>query len=219
MGKTYAMLEAAHNVRASGTDIVVGYVEPHGRADTERLLEGLEQLPLLPVTYRGIVRREFDLDAALRRHPAILLVDEFAHSNVVGGEPAARHPKRWQDIQELLDAGIDVWTTVNVQHLESLNDLVFQITGVRQRETLPDQVFDEATEIELIDLPPGDLLARLRAGKIYVADEVSERGGAVLPHAEPHGLARARAAQGRGPCRGRRSRASCGSHANTACRR
>ena len=173
VGKTYAMLEAAHNVRAGGTDIVVGYVEPHGRPDTERLLEGLEQLPFLPVTYRGIVRREFDLDAALTRHPAILIVDEFAHSNVVSGEPAPRHPKRWQDIQELLDAGINVWTTVNVQHLESLNDLVYQITGVRQRETLPDQIFDEATDIELIDLPPDDLLARLRAGKVYVADEVA----------------------------------------------
>jgi two-component system sensor histidine kinase KdpD len=173
VGKTYAMLEAAHNVRASGTDVVVGYVEPHGRAETERLLEGLEQLPFLSVAYRGIIRREFDLDAALRRHPATLLVDEFAHSNVVGGEPSPRHPKRWQDIQELLDAGINVWTTVNVQHLESLNDLVYQITGVRQRETLPDQIFDEASEIELIDLPPDDLLARLRAGKVYVADEVT----------------------------------------------
>ncbi len=173
VGKTYAMLEAARNMRANGTDVVVGYVEPHGRADTERLLEGLEQLPFLTVSYRGIVRHEFDLDAALKRHPDILLVDEFAHSNVTGGEPAPRHPKRWQDIQELLDAGINVWTTVNVQHLESLNDLVYQITGVRQRETLPDKVFDEAADIELIDLPPDDLLARLRAGKVYVADEVA----------------------------------------------
>ena len=173
VGKTYAMLEAARNVRANGTDVVVGYVEPHGRVDTERLLEGLEQLPFLSVTYRGIVRREFDLDAALERHPAILLVDELAHSNITGGDPAPRHPKRWQDIQELLDAGINVWTTVNVQHLESLNDLVFQITGVRQRETVPDKVFDEAADIELIDLPPDDLLARLKAGKVYVADEVA----------------------------------------------
>ena len=173
VGKTYAMLEAARNMRANGADVVVGYVEPHGRVDTERLLEGLEQLPFLPVRYRGIERHEFDLDAALKRQPAIILVDEFAHSNVTGGEPAPRHPKRWQDIQELLDAGINVWTTVNVQHLESLNDLVFQITGVRQRETLPDKVFDEAVDIELIDLPPDDLLARLRAGKVYVADEVA----------------------------------------------
>ena len=173
VGKTYAMLEAARNIRASGADVVVGYVEPHGRADTERLLEGLEQLPFLQVTYRGIVRREFDLDAALARHPAILLVDELAHSNLSGGEPGPRHPKRWQDIDELLDAGINVWTTVNVQHLESLNDLVFQITGIRQRETVPDNVFDAAADIELIDLPPDDLLARLRAGKVYVADEVA----------------------------------------------
>src|SRR6185437_15767469 len=173
VGKTYAMLEAARNMRAGGADVLVGYVEPHGRADTERLLEGLEQLPFLPVTYRGMMRQEFDLDAALARRPAILLVDELAHSNLTGGEPAPRHPKRWQDIDELLDAGINVWTTVNVQHLESLNDLVFRITGIRQRETLPDKVFDEAADIELIDLPPDDLLARLRAGKVYVADEVA----------------------------------------------
>ncbi len=173
VGKTYAMLEAARSLRSAGTDVVVGYVEPHGRVETERLLEGLERLPTLPIGYRGIVRQEFDLDAALRRHPSVLLVDELAHSNLVGGEPAPRHPKRWQDVEELLDAGIGVWTTVNVQHLESLNDLVAQITGVRQRETLPDQFFNEATDIELIDLPPGDLLARLRAGKVYIADEAA----------------------------------------------
>ena len=173
VGKTYAMLEAARSLRSGGTDVVVGYVEPHGRVETERLLEGLERLPTLPVRYRGIVRQEFDLDAALVRRPAILLVDELAHSNLVGGEPAPRHPKRWQDVEELLDAGISVWTTVNVQHLESLNDLVAQITGVRQRETLPDRFFDEANDIELIDLPPDDLLARLRAGKVYIADEAA----------------------------------------------
>src|SRR5450755_3572827 len=138
VGKTYAMLEAARNLRATGTDVVVGYVEPHGRVETERLLEGLERLPTLAVRYRGITRQEFDLDAALSRRPAILLVDELAHSNPVGGQPPPRHPKRWQDIEELLDAGINVWTTVNVQHLESLNDLVAQVTGIRQRETLPD---------------------------------------------------------------------------------
>jgi len=174
VGKTFAMLEAAHTVRATNpaADVVVGYIEPHGRVDTERLLEGLDLLPTLGVKYRGIVRQEFDLDAALARRPGILLVDELAHSNVVGGEPAPRHPKRWQDIEELLEAGITVWTTVNVQHLESLNDLVAQITGIRQRETLPDRVFDEADEIELIDLPPDDLLARLHSGKVYVAGEV-----------------------------------------------
>src|SRR5579862_2647231 len=171
VGKTYAMLEAARNVRASGTDVVVGYVEPHGRVETERLLEGLPRLPTLPVSYRGIVRQEFDLDAALARRAQILLVDELAHSNLVGGEPAPRHPKRWQDIEELLTGGISVWTTVNVQHLESLNDLIFQITGVRQRETLPDHVLDEADDIELIDLPPDDLIARLHAGKVYVAEQ------------------------------------------------
>ncbi len=173
VGKTYAMLEAARNVRAAGTDVVVGYVEPHGRVETERLLEGLPRLEPVAVRYRGIVRREFDLDGALARRPQILLVDELAHSNLVGGEPTPRHPKRWQDVEELLDAGVNVWTTVNVQHLESLNDLVAQITGVRQRETVPDHVLDEADEIELIDLPPDDLLGRLRAGKVYVADQAS----------------------------------------------
>ncbi len=173
VGKTYSMLEAARGARSAGTDVVVGYVEPHRRVETERLLEGLERLPTVAVLYRGIRRNEFDLDAALERRPAILLVDELAHSNLTGGEPPPRHPKRWQDVEELLDAGINVWTTVNVQHLESLNDLIAQITGVRQRETLPDHVFDEADEVELIDLPPDDLLARLRAGKVYIADEAA----------------------------------------------
>jgi two-component system sensor histidine kinase KdpD len=173
VGKTYAMLEAARNARAEGTDVAAGYVEPHGRIETERLVEGMERLPPLAVRYRDIVRQEFDLDAALRRHPAILLVDELAHSNLTGGDPPPRHPKRWQDVEELLDTGIDVWTTVNIQHLESLNDVVAQITGVKQRETLPDRVFDDADEVELIDLPPDDLLARLRAGKVYVEEEIA----------------------------------------------
>ncbi|MEP7313030.1 MAG: sensor histidine kinase KdpD [Pseudomonadota bacterium] len=172
VGKTYAMLEAARAARAAGTDVVVGYVQLHGRMETERLLEGLEQLPTQSIRYRGIVRKEFDLDAALRRRPAILLVDELAHSNIEGGDPPPRHAKRWQDIEELLDDGINVWTTVNVQHLESLNDLVAQITGVRQSETLPDRIFDEADEVELIDLPPDDLLARLHGGKVYVPEEI-----------------------------------------------
>ena len=166
-------LEAARAAHSAATDIVVGYVEPHGRVETERLLEGLERLPTLSTHYRGIVREEFDLDAALQRRPTILLVDELAHSNLIGGEPAPRHSKRWQDVEELLEAGISVWTTVNVQHLESLNDLITQITGVRQRETLPDHVFDEADELELIDLPPDDLLARLHAGKVYIRDEAA----------------------------------------------
>jgi two-component system sensor histidine kinase KdpD len=173
VGKTYSMLEAARMARAGGEDVVIGYVEPHGRVETERLMEGLERLPFLEVAYRGIVRREFDLDAALRRAPATLLVDELAHSNPTEGEPRPRHAKRWQDIEELLDAGISVWTTVNVQHLESLNDVVASITGVRQRETIPDRIFDEANDVELIDLPPDDLLARLRTGKVYVAEQVA----------------------------------------------
>ena len=174
VGKTYSMLEAARTALAGGADIVVGYVEPHGRAETERLLDGLPQLPFLQVRYRGIVRREFDLDSALKRAPAIILVDELAHSNLTEGEPLPRHAKRWQDVEELLDAGISVWTTLNVQHLESLNDVVAGITGVRQQETLPDRIFDEADEVELIDLPPDDLLERLKAGKVYAAAQVSK---------------------------------------------
>ena len=194
VGKTYAMLEAARSARTGGVDVVVGYVEPHGRVETERLLEGLERLPTLPVLYRGVVRHEFDLDAALRRRAAITLVDELAHSNLVEGQPPPRHAKRWQDIEEMLDAGLDVWTTVNVQHLESLNDVVAGITGVRQQETIPDRIFDDADEIELIDLPPDDLLARLRAGKVYVPEQAAHGARAVLPQAEPERAARTRAA-------------------------
>ena len=171
VGKTYSMLEAALEARRRGVDVVVGYVEPHGRRDTESLLQGLEQLSPLLVSYAGVTRREFDLDAALRRHAAITLVDELAHSNVEGGTPQQRHLKRWQDVEEMLVAGLDVWTTVNVQHIESLNDVVAGITGIRQTETIPDHVFDEAAEIELIDLPPDDLIERLRAGKVYLPDQ------------------------------------------------
>src|SRR5579863_2281827 len=171
VGKTYSMLEAAQRRRAEGQDVVVGYVELHGREETERLLAGLEQLPPLVMKFGNSVRREFDLDAALRRHPQLLLVDELAHTNVSGGNPPPRHEKRWQDIEELLDAGIDVFTTVNVQHLESLTDVVTQITGARQLETVPDRVFDSADEVKLVDLPPDDLLQRLREGRVYVADQ------------------------------------------------
>jgi two-component system sensor histidine kinase KdpD len=171
VGKTFAMLEAARAARAGGADVVVGYVEPHGRKETERLLDGLEQLPTRDVQYRNIVRHEFDLDAAIARRATITLVDELAHSNPMEAEPRPRHGKRWQDIEELLEAGLDVWTTVNVQHIESLNDLVAGITGVRQQETVPDRVFDEADEVELIDLPADDLLTRLAAGKIYMPDQ------------------------------------------------
>jgi len=161
------MLEAARKLKTDGVDVIVGYVELHGRPETEALLSGLEILPPQKLEHRGIVLTEFDLDAALRRRPRTILVDELAHSN----HPGARHPKRWMDIEELLDAGIDVYTTVNVQHLESLNDVVTQITGVQVRETVPDKVFDAADEIELVDLAPVDLLQRLREGKVYVADK------------------------------------------------
>jgi two-component system sensor histidine kinase KdpD len=168
VGKSYAMLEAARKLKADGVDVVVGYVELHGRPDTEALLAGLEILPPQKLEHRGIVLNEFDLDAALRRRPATILVDELAHSN----HPGARHPKRWMDIEELLGAGIDVHTTVNVQHLESLNDIVAQITGVQVRETVPDKVFEAADEIELVDLPPDELLQRLLEGKVYVEEKV-----------------------------------------------
>ena len=166
VGKTYAMLEAARKRKSEGVDVVVGYVEPHGRDETERLLDGLEQLPLRSAEYRGASLREFDLDAALARKPALALVDEFAHTNVAG----SRHAKRWQDVEELLAAGIDVYTTVNVQHIESLNDVVAQITGARMQETVPDKVFDQADEIELIDITPDALLQRLKEGKVYLPE-------------------------------------------------
>jgi two-component system sensor histidine kinase KdpD len=163
VGKSYAMLEDARRRAAEGVDVVVGYVELHGRAETEALLEGLEILPAQRIEHRGIGLREFDLDGALARKPNLIVVDELAHTNV----PGARHPKRWQDVEELLQSGIDVYTTVNVQHIESLNDVVAQITGVQVRETIPDGVFDRADEVELIDLPPDDLLERLREGRVY----------------------------------------------------
>jgi two-component system sensor histidine kinase KdpD len=174
VGKTYSMLEAARSRKAKGADVVVGYVEPHGRAETEALLQGLEQLPYFQVSYRGRTLRDFDLDAALARKPELLLVDELAHSNPVEGEPRPRHAKRWQDVEELLAAGIDVYTTVNVQHVESLNDVVAGITGVRMQETVPDAVFEEADEVVLIDTPPDELLERLRAGKVYIPEQARE---------------------------------------------
>ena len=167
VGKTYAMLEAARKRRQEGVDIVAGLVETHGRSETNALLEGLEILPRRPFYYKGKTLHEFDLDAALARNPAIILVDELAHTNV----PGARHKKRWQDVRELLCAGISVYTTINVQHLESLNDVVHQITGVAIRETLPDLFLERADEIELVDLPPDDLLQRLKEGKVYIPDQ------------------------------------------------
>ena len=167
VGKTYSMLQSAHDRLAEGVEVVVGYVEPHNRPETAVLLDGLEAIPPLMVDYRGTQLREFDLDAALKRHPALILVDELAHTNAEG----MRHAKRWQDVLELIDAGINVYSTVNIQHLESLNDVVAQITGTIVRETLPDAVLERADEIELIDLSPDDLLQRLREGKIYAPQQ------------------------------------------------
>ncbi|MFO7642547.1 MAG: two-component system sensor histidine kinase KdpD [Candidatus Competibacteraceae bacterium] len=167
VGKTYAMLLAARQLREQGLDLVVGIVETHGRQETAVLLEGLEPLPLKEIPHRDRVLREFDLDGALARRPALILVDELAHSNA----PGCRHPKRWQDVEELLDAGIDVYTTVNVQHLESLNDVVGGITGIRVWETVTDRVFDQADEVVLVDLPPDELLQRLKEGKVYLPDQ------------------------------------------------
>jgi two-component system, OmpR family, sensor histidine kinase KdpD len=164
VGKTYAMLEAARAERAAGTDVVVGVVETHGRYDTAALLLGLELLPRRKITHNGVELAEFDLDGALGRRPALLLVDELAHTNA----PGARHAKRWQDVEELLDAGLDVYATLNVQHLASLRDVVAQITGVVVRETVPDALFDRADEVRLVDLPPDELLERLRDGKVYI---------------------------------------------------
>jgi two-component system, OmpR family, sensor histidine kinase KdpD len=167
VGKTYAMLIAARKLQSEGRDVLVGVVETHGRSETAALLEGLEVLPPKTIFYRGKALVEFDLDAALLRHPPLMLIDELAHSNV----PGMRHPKRWQDVDELLAAGIDVFSTLNVQHLESLNDVVGGITNVRVWETVPDKVFDAADEVVLVDIPADELLARLKAGKVYMGQQ------------------------------------------------
>ena len=167
VGKTYSMLEAARKVAKEGMDVVVGYIEPHSRPETQALVLGLDVLPRLEVVYRGKKLLEFNLDAALALHPQLIVVDELAHTNA----PGATHTKRWQDVLRLLEAGIDVYTTLNVQHLESLNDVIAQITGVVVRETVPDSVLEQADEVELVDLAPDDLLDRLREGKVYIPRE------------------------------------------------
>jgi len=167
VGKTYKMLESALRLKAQGVDVAVGCVETHGRPETAALLEGLEILPRREVAYRGTTLAEFDLDRALARKPKVLLLDELAHTNA----PGSRHKKRWQDVLELLESGIEVHTTLNVQHIESLNDVVSQITYVRVRETVPDSILERADEIELVDLPPEELLERLRAGKVYIPEQ------------------------------------------------
>lgn len=173
VGKTYAMLKAAHLAKRQGIDVVVGYIEPHSRPETMELLEGLEVLPPLAIAYKGIQLREFDLDTTLARKPQLVLVDELAHTNAAG----CRHLKRYQDIKELLNAGINVYTTVNVQHIESLNDIVASITGVMVRERIPDHVFDEADQVELVDIEPADLISRLNEGKIYKQEQAQKALG------------------------------------------
>ena len=169
VGKTYAMLEEARQRKGEGRDLVAAYVESHGRPETDALLEGLEVIPPTRIAYQGVVLPEPDVDAVLARRPQIALVDELAHTNA----PGSRHEKRWQDVEELLAAGIDVYTTVNVQHFESLNDVVVQITGIAVRETVPDSLLDQAAEIRLVDIPPEDLLQRLREGKVYVPEQAA----------------------------------------------
>jgi len=164
VGKTYEMLSAAQARRRDGTDVVVGLVETHGRKETQALLAGLDVVPRRHADYRGRTLEEMDLDALLVRHPQLALVDELAHTNV----PGSRHPKRYMDVEELLAAGIDVYATLNIQHVESLNDVVARITRIRVRETVPDSVIDRADDIELIDLTPEDLIQRLKEGKVYV---------------------------------------------------
>ncbi len=166
VGKTYGMLQAAHLRKQEGIDVKMGYVETHGRPETDELLEGLDAIPQKTVEYRNVHLAEMDIDAILSTRPQLVLVDELAHTNA----PGSRHPKRYQDVEEILDAGIDVYTTLNIQHLESLNDVVAQITGVTVKETIPDRVIDEASEIELVDLPPQELLQRLKEGKVYVPE-------------------------------------------------
>jgi two-component system sensor histidine kinase KdpD len=168
VGKTYAMLEEARQRQRAGRDVVVALVETHGRSETAGLLASLEQLPRKTIDYRGQALAEMDIDAVLARRPQLALIDEFAHTNA----PGSRHPKRWQDVLEVLDAGIDVTTTLNIQHIESLNDVVASITGVRVQETVPDEVLQQADEIELIDLPPEELINRLREGKVYVPQQI-----------------------------------------------
>ena len=166
VGKTYAMLEAAQLQSKAGVQVVVGVVETHGRAETQALLSGLEIIPRARVEYRGHTLEEMNLDAILERHPQLVLVDELAHTNA----PGVRHPKRYQDVVELLDAGINVYTTLNIQHLESRADTVRQITGIVVRETVPDSLVDLADEVELIDLTPEELRQRLAEGKVYIAE-------------------------------------------------
>ena len=190
VGKTYEMLQQARARKKDGYDVVIGIVETHGRKETEALLEGLEIVPRRRMEYKGQWLEEMDLDAIIARRPQIVLVDELAHTNVEG----SRHPKRYLDVEELMSRGIDVYTTVNIQHIESLNDVVAQITHVRVRETVPDAVFDRADAVELVDLTPDDLIQRLKEGKVYVPEAGRAGARAFLLSRQPDGAARARLA-------------------------
>src|ERR1700730_3310926 len=164
VGKTYEMLQSAQAKRRDGVDVVIGIVETHGRRETEALLTGLEIVPRHEVDYKSHRLAEMDIDAILKRRPELVLVDELAHSNA----PGSRHPKRYLDVEELIAAGIDVFTTLNIQHVESLNDVVARITRIRVRETVPDSILDQADDIEIVDIAPDDLIQRLQEGKVYV---------------------------------------------------
>ncbi len=193
VGKTYAMLNEGRRRRDRGTDVVIGFVETHGRAVTAEAIDDLEVVPRRQVTYRGAVFEEMDVDAVLTRAPQVALVDELAHTDV----PGSRHEKRWQDIEELLAAGITVISTVNVQHLESLNDVIERITGVVQRETVPDAVVRAADQIELVDMTPEALRRRMAHGNIYAAEKVEHCPRPLLPRRQPRRAARACVAVGR----------------------
>ena len=186
VGKTYAMLEDARN-RSHDTDLVVGIVETHKRHETAELLQGLEIIPNKKIEYRGVTLSEMDIDAVLARHPQLALVDELAHTNA----PGSRHPKRYQDVMELLESGIDVYTTLNIQHVESLRDTVEQITGISMHETIPDTVIDIADEIRLVDLPPDELLERLQRRQSLCTGANCPRDGGFFPEREPDGATRA----------------------------
>ena len=170
VGKTYAMLHEAHVLRMRGEDVVVGIVETHGRADTNAILDQLEVIPRRQVDYQGMVLEEFDIDAVLARRPAIVLVDELAHTNA----PGSRHPKRYQDVEELLGKGIDVYTTVNIQHIASHVDVVAQITGINVQETVPDGMLEQADEVQTIDIPLEELTQRLKEGKVYIPERARQ---------------------------------------------
>ena len=199
VGKSFAMLNEGRRRNERGTDVVVGYVETHGRAHTAEQIGDLEVVPRRVLTYRGAALEEMDLDAVLARHPNVALVDELAHTNV----PGSKHAKRWEDVDVLLDAGIDVISTVNIQHIESINDVVERITGIKQRETLPDQIVRAADQIELVDMTPEALRRRMAHGNIYAPEKIDAAPGQLLPPRQPGGTARAGAAVGRRPGRRR----------------